>query len=98
MSKLYKWFDENIGFGGLFIIFTGLSVVWLMIVIFVKGISGVAENDKHIAYLKTRIGDKYIVNKDTLLVLEFDTYNSKYLLSSGFYVSPEIIYKSKKVK
>lgn len=98
MSKAYKWFIEEIGFSGLYILTIAFAIIGILTAIIVENVNGLHDNKKYIRYLKSRIGDKYIVNKDTITVLEFNEINSMYLLSNGNYVIPEIIYKSKKVR
>ena len=98
MSKLYKWFIEEIGFSGLYILTIVFAIIIILIAVIIENVNGLHDNNKHIRYLKSRIGDKYIMNKDTIIVLEFNEINNMYILSNGNYVIPEIIYKSKKVK
>lgn len=98
MSKAYKWFIEEIGFYGLYILTIVLAIICILIAVIVENINGLHDNNKHLRYLKSRIGDRYIVNKDTITVLEFNEINNMYLLSNGNYIIPELIYKSKKVK
>ena len=98
MSKLYEWFDDNIGYSGLFLSIFTTSLVIVIIISIVVSINGIGDRRKHVDYLINRIGDRYVMGKDTVLVLEFDDMEYKYLLSNGFKVVPEIIYKSKKVK
>jgi len=98
MSKVYKWFDENIGFGGIALITLCLLTLSILVYITINSVSAISRNNENREYLKSRIGDKYVIGKDTLMVLKLDETNDIYLLSNGMYVMPEVIYKSKKVK
>ena len=98
MSKVYKWFDENIGFGGIALITLCLFTLSILVYITINSVSAISRNNENREYLKSRIGDKYVIGKDTLMVLKLDETNDIYLLSNGMYVMPEVIYKSKKVK
>lgn len=98
MSKTYNWFDENIGWDGLGLI--ALSFMILSIIIFgiVSTVSSVSKDNEYVNYAMSRIGDRNLIGKDTLMIIQFDRINNVYLLNNGMWVSPEIIYKSKKVK
>ena len=98
MSKIYKWFDENIGFSGIALIIMCLLTLSILVYMVLNAFSTIAKDNANREYLKSRIGNKYIIGKDTLMVLELDEMNDIYLLSNGMYVIPKVIYKSKKVK
>ena len=98
MSKLHEWFNENIGFSGIALIILCLLIFSILVYIVVNGFSTIAKDNANREYLKSRIGNKYIIGKDTLMVLELDEMNDIYLLSNGMYVIPKVICKSKKVK
>ena len=98
MNKLHEWFNENIGFSGIALIILCLFTLSILVYMVVNGFSTIAKDNANREYLKSRIGNKYIIGKDTLMVLELDEMNYIYLLSNGMYVIPKVIYKSKKVK
>ena len=98
MSKTYNWFDENIGWGGLGLIALLFTILSIIIFGVVSAWSSVLKNNEYANYAISRIGDRNLIGKDTLMILQFDRINNLYLLSNGMYIKPEIIYKSKKVK
>ena len=98
MSRAYRWFNNNVGFSGLFVLGFAVLVFGFIVSIIVLGINGTFKNSEHREYLKSYIGNKYVVGKDTVFIYELDEIRNVYLLSNGQRVVPEIIYNSKKVK
>jgi hypothetical protein len=74
-----------------------LFVATVMLLIFLSSYLanciGLQEN-----LLKENIGRKIVIQKDTLLIIDYSVYKNNYKLSNGFEISYELVKYLKKIK